>query len=41
MPAIAGSPLHKYNTMLWVQGTKSYLDGDLPTGSAYMMEHWA
>ena len=40
MLAIAGSPLHKYDTMLWVRGTKSYLDGGMLTGSAYMMEPW-
>jgi predicted amidohydrolase YtcJ len=36
----AESPLHKYNNMLWVRGTKSYMDGGMLTGSAYMLQPW-
>ena len=36
----AKSPLHKYNNMLWLRGAKSYLDGGMLTGSAYMREPW-
>jgi predicted amidohydrolase YtcJ len=36
----AQSPLHKYNNMLWVRGTKSYMDGGMLTGSAYMLRPW-
>ena len=28
----AQSPLHRYNNMLWVRGTKSYMDGGMLTG---------
>jgi predicted amidohydrolase YtcJ len=34
------SPLHRYNNMLWVRGTKSYMDGGMLTGSAYMLQPW-
>jgi predicted amidohydrolase YtcJ len=36
----ANSPLHRYNNMLWVRGTKSYMDGGMLTGSAYMLRPW-
>ena len=36
----ANSPLHRYNNMLWLRGTKSYMDGGMLTGSAYMLEPW-
>jgi predicted amidohydrolase YtcJ len=36
----ARSPLHAYNNMLWVRGTKSYMDGGMLTGSAYMLKPW-
>jgi predicted amidohydrolase YtcJ len=36
----ARSPLHAYNNMLWVRGTKSYMDGGMLTGSAYMLQAW-
>jgi predicted amidohydrolase YtcJ len=36
----ARSPLHEYNNMLWVRGTKSYMDGGMLTGSAYMLKPW-
>ena len=40
MLKIAQSPLHRYNNMLWVRGTKSYMDGGMLTGSAYMLQPW-
>ena len=36
----ARDPLHKYDKFLWLRGTKSYLDGGMLTGSAYMREPW-
>ena len=36
----ASNPLHRYDNMLWVRGAKSYLDGGMLTGSAYMREPW-
>jgi hypothetical protein len=36
----ARDPLHTYNNMLWVRGTKSYMDGGMLTGSAYMLQPW-
>jgi predicted amidohydrolase YtcJ len=36
----AQSSLHRYNNMLWVRGTKSYMDGGMLTGSAYMLQPW-
>jgi predicted amidohydrolase YtcJ len=36
----AASPLHTYNNMLWLRGIKTYLDGGMLTGSAYMLEPW-
>ena len=38
--AVARSPLHQRNNMLWVRGMKVYLDGGMLTGSAYMLEPW-
>jgi len=40
MLAAARSPLHQYNNMLWVRGIKTYLDGGMLTGSAYMLKPW-
>jgi len=36
----ARNPLHEYNNMLWLRGAKSYLDGGMLTGSAYMRQPW-
>ena len=36
----ANDPLHKYDPWLWLRGLKSYLDGGMLTGSAYMREPW-
>jgi predicted amidohydrolase YtcJ len=36
----AQSPLHKYDNILWLRGVKSYLDGGMLTGSAYMRAPW-
>lgn len=36
----ASSPLHKYDTMLWLRGIKTFLDGGMLTGSAYMLDPW-
>lgn len=36
----AASPLHRYDNMLWLRGAKSYLDGGMLTGSAFMREPW-
>lgn len=36
----ARDPLHKQDDWLWLRGTKSYLDGGMLTGSAYMREPW-
>ena len=38
--AVARSPLHQYNNMLWVRGIKTYMDGGMLTGSAYMLQPW-
>jgi hypothetical protein len=38
--AIAGDPLRKPNTELRTIGIKTYLDGGMLTGSAYMREPW-
>jgi len=40
MLSVARSPLHQYNNMLWVRGIKTYLDGGMLTGSAYMLQPW-
>jgi predicted amidohydrolase YtcJ len=34
------SPLHRNNTMLWLRGIKTFLDGGMLTGSAYMLQPW-
>jgi predicted amidohydrolase YtcJ len=36
----AKDPLHKYDPWLWLRGVKSYMDGGMLTGSAYMREPW-
>jgi len=36
----AQNPLHQPNDMLWLRGIKSYLDGGMLTGSAYMLQPW-
>ena len=36
----SSSPLHEYNTMLWLRGIKTFLDGGMLTGSAYMIDPW-
>lgn len=36
----AKDPLHRYDNMLWLRGIKSYLDGGMLTGSAYMRQPW-
>ncbi|MCP5110369.1 MAG: amidohydrolase family protein, partial [bacterium] len=36
----AQDPLHPYNNMLWLRGVKSFLDGGMLTGSAYMRQPW-
>jgi predicted amidohydrolase YtcJ len=36
----AASPLHRYNNMLWLRGIKTFLDGGMLTGSAFMLEPW-
>lgn len=38
--SIAHSTLHSYNNMLWVRGIKTYMDGGMLTGSAYMLKPW-
>jgi hypothetical protein len=38
--AAAANPLHRYNNMLWLRGIKSFLDGGMLTGSAYMLQPW-
>ena len=36
----AQSPLHRYNNMLWLRGIKTFLDGGMLTGSAFMLQPW-
>jgi hypothetical protein len=36
----AQNPLHQYDNLLWLRGIKSYLDGGMLTGSAYMLQPW-
>jgi predicted amidohydrolase YtcJ len=36
----AKDPLHQYDPWLWLRGLKSFLDGGMLTGSAYMREPW-
>jgi predicted amidohydrolase YtcJ len=38
--SVARSPLHRYDNMLWVRGIKTYMDGGMLTGSAYMLQPW-
>src|ERR1035438_10931669 len=38
--AAAASPLHRYNNMLWLRGIKTFLDGGMLTGSAFMLQPW-
>ena len=38
--AVARSPLHQRDDMLWVRGIKTYMDGGMLTGSAYMLQPW-
>lgn len=40
MLSAARSDLHRYNNMLWVRGIKTYMDGGMLTGSAYMLQPW-
>jgi hypothetical protein len=40
MLAASQSPLHRYDTMLWLRGIKTFLDGGMLTGSAYMLQPW-
>jgi predicted amidohydrolase YtcJ len=40
MLAASESPLHRYDTMLWLRGIKTFLDGGMLTGSAYMLQPW-
>lgn len=36
----AAHPLHRYDNVLWMGAVKSYLDGGMLTGSAYMRQPW-
>lgn len=36
----AANPLHQYDNRLWLRGIKTYLDGGMLTGSAYMLQPW-
>lgn len=36
----ATHPLHAHDPMIWLRGTKIFLDGGMLTGSAYMKEPW-
>ena len=38
--SVARSPFHRYDNMLWVRGIKTYMDGGMLTGSAYMLQPW-
>lgn len=38
--AAAANPLHHYNNMLWLRGIKTFLDGGMLTGSAFMLQPW-
>jgi predicted amidohydrolase YtcJ len=40
MKKLAADPLHKHDNMVWLRGTKVYMDGGMLTGSAYMREPW-
>ncbi|MCY2968869.1 MAG: amidohydrolase family protein, partial [Planctomycetota bacterium] len=37
---LAKHPLRQYDNWLWLRGVKSYLDGGMLTGSAYMRQPW-
>lgn len=36
----AADPLHEYDNRLWLRGVKTYMDGGMLTGSAFMLEPW-
>ena len=36
----ANHPLHKYDSKLWLRGVKTFLDGGMLTGSAFMRAPW-
>jgi hypothetical protein len=36
----ARDPLHRYDNMVWLRGIKTYLDGGMLTGSAFMQKPW-
>jgi predicted amidohydrolase YtcJ len=36
----AQDPLHRYDNMLWLRGVKTFLDGGMLTGSAFMLKPW-
>src|SRR5262249_7222000 len=36
----AANPLHEYDNRLWLRAIKTYLDGGMLTGSAYMLRPW-
>jgi len=38
--AVAKHPAHQYDPLLWLRGIKTFLDGGMLTGSAYMREPW-
>lgn len=40
MLSVSHSPLHRYDKMLWVRGIKTFMDGGMLTGSAYMLQPW-
>ena len=40
MQAASRDPLHRYDNMLWLRGVKTFLDGGMLTGSAYMLQPW-
>jgi predicted amidohydrolase YtcJ len=37
---LASDPLHRPDPWLWLRGVKSFMDGGMLTGSAYMREPW-
>jgi predicted amidohydrolase YtcJ len=36
----AQHPLHRYDNLLWLRGVKTFLDGGMLTGSAFMLRPW-
>ncbi|MCS6953333.1 MAG: amidohydrolase [Bryobacteraceae bacterium] len=36
----ARDPLHRYDNLLWLRGVKTFLDGGMLTGSAFMLQPW-